>query len=79
MSATGSSHDESREALRARIATLEEEILEAARLANKEKALAQERAYWLDRWEVDHDAFTRHPVLRAVRKVLAWLPRDSSR
>ncbi|MGI8593982.1 MAG: hypothetical protein ACR2ML_06390 [Solirubrobacteraceae bacterium] len=57
--------------MRARIASLEEEILEAARLANKEKALSQERAYWLDRWEVDRNTFSRRRALRAVRKAFA--------
>jgi len=39
--------------LNERIRTLEQERLEHDRRANAAIAAAQERAYWLDRWQVD--------------------------
>jgi hypothetical protein len=62
------------EALRARVAELEQELAETAARANAAVAAAQERVYWLDRWHVDLNALmvTRwgsllRAVLRGVR------------
>lgn len=61
-------------ALRARVQALEAEREETVRRAAAAVAAAQERAYWLDRWQVDLNALmaTRsgerfRAALRAVR------------
>jgi hypothetical protein len=68
------------EALRARVAALEEE--RAAEIARLSAALgeAQERVYWLDRWRIDLNALMRRPgasefraALRAARAVVRAL------
>lgn len=65
------------ERLRARVAQLEQELVDQAERTNRIVAEAQERAYWLDRWHVDLNALMRKPgaaqfraLLRAVRKVV---------
>jgi len=65
------------ERLRARVAALEDELLETQARANAAVAQWQERAYWLDRWHLDLNALMRKPgasefraVLRAVRSVV---------
>lgn len=40
-------------ALRARVAALEQELVEQVAKANAAAAAAQERLYWLDRWHLD--------------------------
>jgi predicted nucleic acid-binding Zn-ribbon protein len=64
------------ERLRARIAALEEELVETQARANAAVAKWQERVYWLDRWHLDLNALMRRPGasefragLRAVRAV----------
>src|SRR4029077_6737217 len=64
------------ERLRARIAALEQELVETQARANAAVAKWQERAYWLDRWHLDLNALMRRPGasefragLRAVRAV----------
>jgi hypothetical protein len=44
------------EALRARVAALEQELVEQAARTNAITAAAQERLYWLDRWHLDLNA-----------------------
>lgn len=65
------------EALRARIAALEAELVEVQARTNAAVAHWQERAYWLERWHVDLNELMRRPGasefragLRAVRSVL---------
>jgi len=65
------------EALRARIAMLESELVEVQARADAAVAQWQERAYWLDRWHVDLNALMRRPGaaelragLRAIRSVM---------
>ena len=65
------------EALRARVATLEQELVEQVARANATAAAAQERLYWLDRWHVDLNALMQRPgaaefraAVRAVRAVM---------
>jgi hypothetical protein len=53
--------------LRARVAALEAELIEAYALANRAIAEAQERTYWLDRWHVDLNQLMRHPAADWVR------------
>jgi predicted nucleic acid-binding Zn-ribbon protein len=64
------------ERLRARIAALEEELVETQARANAAVAKWQERVYWLDRWHLDLNALMRRPGasefragLRAFRAV----------
>jgi hypothetical protein len=49
------------ERLRARIAALEEELVETQARANAAVAKWQERVYWLDRWHLDLNALMRRP------------------
>jgi hypothetical protein len=66
------------ERLRARVASLETELVETQARTDAVVGEWQERAYWLDRWHLDLNALMRRPgaselreVLRAVRAV-AW-------
>jgi hypothetical protein len=65
------------EMLRARVATLESELVEVQARADAAVAQWQERAYWLDRWHLDLNALMRRPgaaelraALRAIRSVV---------
>ncbi len=49
------------ERLRARIAALEEELVETQARANAAVAKWQERVYWLDRWHLDLNALMQRP------------------
>ena len=82
MSAAGTSSEPQLQAenerLRARVASLEAELVETQARANAVVSQAQERVYWLDRWHLDLNALMRKPgaaqfrgTLRAVRSV-AW-------
>jgi len=53
--------------LRGRIAELERERLEHDRRANAAVAAAQERAYWLDRWQLDLNAAVERPAVERAR------------
>ncbi len=64
--------------LRARVNSLEAELVETQARTNAAVAEWQERAYWLDRWHVVLNAVMRRPgaallrgALRAIRAV-AW-------
>ena len=66
------------EQLRARVVSLEAELVETQARTDAVVGEWQERAYWLDRWHLDLNALMRRPgaselreVLRAVRAV-AW-------
>jgi hypothetical protein len=70
------------EQLRARVAALEDELVEVQSRANAAVAEWQERAYWLDRWHLDLNAVMRRPgaaqfraAVRAVRSVVWALKR----
>ena len=74
------------ELLRARVAELENELLELQARTNAVVAHWQERAYWLDRWHVDLNALMRKPgasefraALRAVRAVVRAVKRFKRR
>jgi hypothetical protein len=58
------------EALRTRVAALEAQLLETEAWANRTVAAAQERVYWLDRWNVDLNAIMRRPAATRIRAVL---------
>ena len=61
------------ERLRARVASLEAELVEVQARANASVAEWQERAYWLDRWHLDLNALMRRPgaaELRAAARVV---------
>ena len=73
------------ELLRARVASLESELVEVQARADATVGEWQERAYWLDRWHLDLNAVMRRPgasqlraVLRAVRSVV-WAVKRAKR
>ena len=70
------------QALRARVAALEEELVTMTARANAAVAAAQDRAYWLDRWHLDLNALMRRrgaaqfrAALRAVRSIVRLFKR----
>jgi len=70
------------QALRARVAALEEELVTVTARANAAVAAAQDRAYWLDRWHLDLNALMRRrgaaqfrAALRAVRSIVRLFKR----
>jgi hypothetical protein len=82
MSAAETSNDQQLEAeverLRARVSSLEAELVETQARTDAVVGEWQERAYWLDRWHLDLNALMRRPgaselreALRAIRSV-AW-------
>jgi hypothetical protein len=66
-------------ALRERLAALDSERAEEVRRASAAVAELERRTYWLDRWEVDLDAFARSAPGRlldrafAARRRLRWM------
>ena len=65
------------ERLRATIAELEDELARQALRTNAIRASAQERVYWLDRWNLDLNELMRRPgadelrwLMRVVRRPL---------
>lgn len=77
------------ERLRSRIRELEAELMEAEQRANRAVAEAQERVYWLDRWNLDLNALMARPgaaelrgairLLRSAVRVLRRLGRSLKR
>jgi SAM-dependent methyltransferase len=59
--------------LRSRLGALEEELTERTARANAAVAAAEDRAYWLDRWNVDLNAIMRRPIAGRVRALLRGL------
>jgi len=59
------------ERLRAAIAELEDELARQAARTNTIRAEAQERVYWLDRWNLDLNELMRRPGAEQLR----WLVR----
>ncbi len=60
------------EYLRRRVRELDVELTEQARRANTAVARAQERAYWLDRWQIDLNRLVERP---SVERARAWVRR----
>ena len=62
--------------LYARIAELEAELAEQSRRTASVVAEAQEKLYWLERWQVDLDAVMRKPgavpTLETLKRVRSW-------
>ena len=54
-------------ALRARVAELEHQLLETEAWANRTLGAAQERLYWLDRWQLDLNKLMERPSAGRVR------------
>jgi len=80
--APGSDATTELERLRARVAALENELIEVQAKANAAVAAAQERAYWLERWHVDLNALMRKPgaaQFRALLRAIRWIGRASKR
>ena len=68
--------------LRARVASLEQELVETHARANAAIASAQEQLYWLDRWHVDLNALMQRrgaaefrSFVRGLRAVFRTLRR----
>lgn len=68
------------EQLRRRLEALEREHADQIARANAAVAAAQDRSYWLDRWNVDLNALMRRrgasefrALLRGLRFVVRWL------
>lgn len=57
-------------ALRARVAELEQQLIELEAWSNRTLGAAQERLYWLDRWGLDLNALMERPGAGAVRATL---------
>jgi hypothetical protein len=53
--------------LRERISALESELADTQSWAYRTVAAAQERTYWLDRWQVDLNAVMRRPGVRRAQ------------
>ena len=70
--ATTGEHTEVEE-LRARVQALERERLELIERTNAAIAAAEERAYWLDRWQVDLNAVMRRRGMGELRALLRAL------
>jgi hypothetical protein len=73
------------ERLRARLQSLEQELVEVQGQTNAAVAKWQERAYWLDRWHLDLNALMKRPgaaefraAVRAVRAVV-WAVKRAKR
>ena len=69
-------------ALEARLRELERELVDQATRANAAIAAAQERAYWLDRWQLDLNALMRRrgaAEARAAVRGLRWVARELRR
>jgi hypothetical protein len=83
MGAVQAGASEDVERLRARVAQLERELVAQAERTSRIVAEAQQRTYWLDRWQLDLDAAMRRPVVgtavdvafRAARKLARRLRR----
>jgi hypothetical protein len=63
------------EALRARVAALERELVEQVAKANAATAAAQERLYWLDRWQLDLNALMERRGAAEARGLVRLLRR----
>jgi hypothetical protein len=80
--APGSETSTELERLRARVAALENELVEVQAKANAAVAAAQERAYWLERWHVDLNELMRKPgaaQFRALLRSVRWVGRTGRR
>lgn len=82
MSAGVSESQAELERLRARVAQLEEQLIEVEAWAAQAVAEAQAKTYWLDRWHVDLNALIDRPAAgrlraaaRAVRSVFRAMRR----
>lgn len=65
--------------LRARVAELEARLVEVEDWANRSVGAAQERVYWLDRWQIDLNRLMERPgasefrmAIRAIRAIYRW-------
>lgn len=88
MSVADTEHDQSAEVerLRARVAELEARLVDVEDWANRTVGAAQERLYWLDRWQIDLNRVMERPgasefraVIRAVRGFYRRLKRFTRR
>ena len=60
-------------ALRARVIELERQLVETEAWANRTLGAAQDRLYWLDRWQLDLNKLMARPSAGRVRAALRFL------
>jgi hypothetical protein len=72
MSPTGTQNDQTAEVerLQARVAELEARLVEVEDWANRTVGAAQERLYWLDRWNLDLNRLMDRPAAEKLRVAL---------
>lgn len=56
-----------------KLETLEREHVEQLARAHAALAAAQDRGYWLERWNLDLNALMRRPAARRLRALLRWV------
>jgi uncharacterized coiled-coil protein SlyX len=61
------------EELRARVEQLEAQLADQARRTNTIVAEAQEKLYWLERWQVDLDKLMARPGAVRALDAVRWL------
>lgn len=59
--------------LRARVAELEAQLADQARRTNNTVAEAQEKLYWLERWQIDLDDVMAKPGAVQALDAVRWL------
>jgi hypothetical protein len=59
--------------LRARVAELEAQLADQARRTNNTVAEAQEKLYWLERWQIDLDDLMAKPGAVQALDAVRWL------
>jgi hypothetical protein len=72
--------------LRARVAELEQQLVELEAWSNRALGEAQERLYWLDRWHLDLNALMARPgaaefraAVRVLRSVIRFVRKTKRR
>jgi hypothetical protein len=61
------------ERLRSRVAELEAQLLDTEAWANRQVAAAQDKVYWLDRWNLDLNTIMARPSAHRLRAGLRVL------
>jgi hypothetical protein len=70
---TKAEQQEEIERLRARVAQLEQELVEQAARTNRIVAEAQQQGYWLERWHIDLNALMQKPGAEEFRALVRAL------
>lgn len=72
---TATDHQAEIDVLRARVAELERELADRTDRANAAVAAAEDRLYWLDRWQVDLDRVMENRLARRAFTTVSQLRR----